>query len=90
MMDDGDDDNDDDEWVMMMKIENVTIYPLAHPSIYHTFICCRLDYCVHASGGGGKGGGKVDLANGSFPVTPSLTIDVLLGYAHEYIKNTLK
>jgi hypothetical protein len=34
----------------------------------------RLDYCVHASGGGGKGG-KVDQANGSFPVTPSLTID---------------
>jgi hypothetical protein len=50
----------------------------------------RLDYCVHASGGGGKGGGKVDQANGSFPVTPSLTIDVLLGYAHEYLKETLK
>ena len=38
MMDDGDDDNDDDEWVMMMKIENVTVHPLTHPSIYLSII----------------------------------------------------
>jgi len=72
--------------------EKIGVYP-AESDVHQTkglSAKAWLDYCVYASGGGGKGGGKADQANGSFPVTPRLSIDGLLGYAHEYIKNTLK
>jgi len=72
--------------------EKIGVYPAVSEAHQARGLSAKswLDYCVHASGGGGKGGGKVDQANGSFPVTPSLTIDVLLGYAHKYLKDTLK